>query len=687
MAVSALMTIGSRALMANYGALQTTGNNIANANTIGYSRQNLNLQTSGQLFTGGGYMGRGVDIVDVSRAYDAFTTREASVTRAAAAEDAARSEQLNQLEKVFPLGETGMGHAAGQFFNAFVDVVNRPADLAARQMVLARADDMCARFRNAGEQIETLQMGVSQGLRTQVDAANALIQRVAQLNNQIMSYRGFEQRPLDLLDKRDQAVSDLNQFIQVSTIPADDGTLSLMMGNGQQLLLGVQANPIKVLPGEYGGRTVRIAVEDSGQDRVLPTNLLQGGSISGLVRFQDVDLVMARNTVGQMAAAIATQVNQQQALGVDQGVPPAQGSPIFDATVRLVTPSRLNAKDPTTGVPVATQSVAGQLVPSVSMTISKPAELQASDYELVRSSDGYRITRLSDGKVYPPEGVAAYQPTDMPVDIDGMHIDINNSSAPRVGDRFLLQPVSAAAGSMNRNLSDPKGIAAASPVQASVNVDNKGTAKISTVNAVSSSVDPALKTTLTFGPTITLADGTQGRTINYTIEDTTGTNSPVNGSLDWAPGVRIHITDPSDLGWEVAIDGVPSESDTLVVEKTKFPASNNGNAQALLAFRDARMVGQQTLADGTVLPGDSPTDAYANLIAKVGTSVQTARNSADQSSALMEQAKKMLTEKIGVNLDEEAARLIQFQQSYQAAAKVLQVAQSLFDNLLDAVRP
>jgi len=135
-------------------------------------------------------------------------------------------------------------------------------------------------------------------------------------------------------------------------------------------------------------------------------------------------------------------------------------------------------------------------------------------------------------------------------------------------------------------------------------------------------------------------------------------------------------------GWEMNLNGMPRSGDALVVQKSAFPASDNGNANALLALRDAALIGQKTLAGGAVIPGESVTDAYANLLGAVGVRVQSATLASKQSATVAAEAKAAVADKSGVNLDEEAARLIQFQQSYQAAAKLLQVAQSVFDTLL-----
>ena len=174
MSVSSLLSIGARAMTANYAALQVTGNNIANANTAGYSRQSVELATSFSQQTGSGFFGKGVDVATVTRAHSDFLTREAATTASLAAADDARNQQLQQLEKVFPTGEDGLGYAAQQVFNAFVDVSNKPQDSSARQVALARVGDLAAQFRSASDQLDSLQAGVTQDLKTAVASVNSL---------------------------------------------------------------------------------------------------------------------------------------------------------------------------------------------------------------------------------------------------------------------------------------------------------------------------------------------------------------------------------------------------------------------------------------------------------------------------------------------------------------------------------
>lgn len=674
MSASALMSLGMRAMTANYAALQATGHNIANVNTVGYSRQTVNLETAGGQFSGAGFFGKGVNVATIQRAHSDFLTREAATTQAIAAADAARSNQLQQLEKVFSMGETGLGYAAQQLYNAFVDVVNRPQDASARQVVLARAEELAARFRTAGEQINTIQAGVTADIKNDIASVNMLSQRIADLNQKIAMLKGSGHAPNDLLDQRDQAVRDLSKYIQVTTIGADDGTLSVFIGGGQNLVLGNQATKLAAITDTFDPSKMQIGIVDAGGTvREMPAELITGGSIAGLLRFQNVDLVDARNLVGQLASAVAGSLNAQQALGLDLLTPAGAGAPILSVGGPLTLPSSNNAM--AGGVPVASYIDAnGVRVSSVSMTVVDSKELQASDYELFADPDlpagSYRLTRLSDG--------TTRTVTDGSI-VDGFRIDIA-TPAPAARDRFLLQPVGAAALNTKRVLDDPKGIAAASPVSAVFDVDNAGTASAASLSAVSANpAAPELNATITFTD--------DAGSYTWELRDAGGALVR-SGTGTWTAGEPIRsdawtpATPPQRYDWELNLNGVPRSGDVLTVSKTTIASADNGNAKALLALRDARIVGQQTLAGGTVVPGTTSTDAWANVLADIGVRVQGAKLSEQMSASIAADAKAAEAAKTGVNLDEEAARLIQFQQTYQAAARMLQVAQQVFDTLL-----
>ena len=242
MSTTGLLNIGTRAMFASQSQLQTTGHNIANASVAGYSRQQAQLTTVSGTFTGAGYVGRGVAVQTVTRAVNAFLTDQASQTGSQAAADSARLGQLERLQSSFGTGEAGLGYAATQLFNAYADVAATPADLSARQVVLARAQDLTSMFRTTSDQIESQQSSLVQDVQNSVGSVNGLTASIAKLNEQIAGTRGTGQSPNDLLDQRDQLVNELSQFVQVTRLEQDDGSLNLFVGGGQRIVLGNQAS-------------------------------------------------------------------------------------------------------------------------------------------------------------------------------------------------------------------------------------------------------------------------------------------------------------------------------------------------------------------------------------------------------------------------------------------------------------
>jgi flagellar hook-associated protein 1 len=653
MGASSLMGIGTRAMGANYAALQTIGNNIANANTHGYSRQETQLATAGGQYTGAGFFGQGVNVTTVTRSYDRFLTAQAAASNSLAAADSARLDQLTQLENIFPLGESGIGHAARQVLDGFVDLANNPQDNSARQVVLTRAREMAARFKAAGEQLNTLQVGVTQDLRSDVSSVNALAQQVAKLNGQIASMQGAGHAPNDLLDQRDQLVSQISGYINVTSIEASDGSVGLFVGGGLSLVLGGQANELTATADPYDPAKSQLALREGGVDRLVPTDAIAGGSIAGLVRFQNEDLNAARNLLGQLAVAISGAINQQQSLGLDGGQPAGAGAPLFSVGAPRTLPAATNGGDAT-----------------FSLAVSDFTQVQASDYELRFDGSDYRMTRMSDGQEvvgspFSPAALAAG------VQVEGLTLQMTAGTAA-AGDRFLLQATATAAADMRSVMNDPRGLAAAAAVTGSFAVGNTGTATAASLGLVDpAAYDPSLSVRITFN----------SNTGDYGYDMLDASNAVVSsGTGTWTAGTPIQIN-----GWSMQLSGVPRSGDVIDVAPTTAPAANNGNAVAFVALGNTPFVGAQTLGNGTLVPGRNITDAYASALSDIGVRVQSAKSASGISNTIAATAESARVNKAGVNLDEEAARLIQFQQSYQAAAKMLQVATSVFDTLLQTV--
>ena len=648
----ALLSIGSRAMAANYVALQTTGHNIANAGVEGYSRQRVETATAASRITASGNIGTGVDVQTVTRSHDQFLTREAANAKALAGMDATRLESLRRLEEVFRPGEQGIGHAAGEFLNAMVDVASRPAELAVRQVALARAGEVADRFRLAGTQLDALQADVDTSIQDAVTRANALVKGIADLNSAILG-AGQGQPPNDLLDARDRQIAELSEIVQVKTLQALDGSTSVHFAGGVALVQGGKSATLKVVPDKDDAGRLALEADENGVTRDIDPLALGGGSIAGLLRFQNDDLRNARATLGQMAVAIAGVANEQQSLGLDLRTPAGRGAALFDIGDPLVQPGQDNQRTP-----------GGTFVAAVTLEVTDPRLVQASEYLLSADPDtgGWQVERLSDGVVF--TGISSGS------EFDGLRLDLG-PTPPAATDRFLLQPVTYAAGSLRRVVEDPRALAAAALLTADVGADNQGTGAVAKLRLTSVDINPALDAEVVF---------TGASSVELRARD--GGALLASGTWERGQPIAWDGDDESVTGFDLWLDGRPEVGDVFSLAPTAHVERNNTNALAFAELRDSRFIGQAVGSDGEPEGGSTVVEAWTRALADTGVRVQAADAAAQISQAVSAQAETRRAAQAGVNLDEEAARLIQYQQSYQAAAKVLQVAQVVFDTLM-----
>ncbi|NML14912.1 flagellar hook-associated protein FlgK [Azohydromonas caseinilytica] len=677
MAIS-LFSIAGRAMSASYAALQTTSHNVANASVQGYSRQRVEQEAVMGRRAGAGFIGAGVNVTTVSRAHSEFLTREARSSTSLAALDSTHLELLSSLEDAFPTGEGGVGQAVTDLFSAFSDLASYPADTSAREAVLARADELAQRFATAGEHIDALQSGVVTDLRNSVSSINQLSGNIARLNQEIAGLQAQGQAPNDLLDKRDQMLQELSGFLPITTIAADDGSVGVFTAGGQRLVLGKEAAKLEVQSDSLDPSRATLGLREANGTviRLDSTALSAGGSVGAMLRFQNQDLVAARNSLGQMATALSARMNQQQARGLDLGSPSGAGQALFTDFVQQSQSGALTGRPDTRN----SRDASGNPVATVEIHIDDASLLEAAEYTLETQADGsFVMTRGSDGERFlSADGSSFTRATVTPPATSDFHpgFTLAISGPPAPGDRFLLQPVGQSALNIRRVLDNPRGLAASAPITATATAGNTGTATVGSLTVTASSFDPTRK----LQGTVTFTDDSGGYTYDWQQLDASNTVvASGTASGTWASGKAVDL----DGFAELKLSGSPKAGDTIGIATTPYPGRNNGNAQALTALRTETLVGRDWTSGGNT-GGATATDAYAAALADVGTRVQSAEFASDISSAAATAALERRDSVSGVDLDEEAARLLEFQKSYQAAAKVLQTAQAVFDALLDA---
>lgn len=661
--MSILLNLGARAMLANQVALNTIGHNISNANTPGYSRQSVVLGTALPQFSGGGFLGKGVQVEAINRSYNRFLTTAANNAMADAQRDQVLRVNLERLERIFPPGEQGLGHATNQFLSSMIDLGSRPSDPSSRQVVLGRAKEVASRFASAGAQIVELQAGVVSEMKATVTLVNDLAKQLAKVNSEIASLAGAGQSPNDILDRRDQLVAEIAKYVSITSIEAGDGSMSVFIGGGQRLVLAGQAEQLQVQPDPYDPQRAGLALLQPSGPLRLEADLVASGSLAALLNFQNDDLQVARNALGQIAASLSQRVNAQQALGLDLSDPPGAGAPIFSVGAPQALPASTNARDAngvfTTGVVIERVPEQADYLQATSYTLrADPAN--AGQYLITRDDTPNDPGRsIIDGDI-----------------VDGFRIRFT-PAPPGPFDTYRLEPVATAAVGMRRVLEQPQGLAAASPLTAVTGIANTGTASVKSVYAVDGTLfNPSnLPIDIAFGPV-----NPDGST-SYTM---TGPFGLLVGA--WRAGEPIGNEFGISLGFELNLTGVPRDGDTIRLDPTRFPGQNNGNVAGFLALQEERFVGRRDLGGGQIAEGATISEAYAATVGEIGTRTQSAQFLAQVSASVAESAESERAGESGVNLDEEAARLLQFQQAYQASAKMLQVAQQIFDELLSAVR-
>jgi flagellar hook-associated protein 1 FlgK len=625
--MSNLLATGSSALIAFQRALSTVGHNVANINTPGYSRQRVEFEARDATYFGYGYQGNGVQIVDVRRMADSLATSRLLDSGG----ELARLQQLStlssRLDQLFSEKATGISAPWSSFFDSVNALSSNAAGSADRESVLAQANALVTRLGQIDQHLDSLDTEVNAGLTAATGEVNRLAKEIAQLNGQI---GGSTSPSGDLLDRRDQLISELVAFTGGNAVTQDGGLVNVFSAGGQPLVVGATASTLVTVPDPYRPERLQVALETNGQRVTLDRRAL-GGQIGGLVEFRTTVLDPAVAELGRIATSLAQTFNEGHRAGMDQYG--QMGTDFFS----LPAP-RISSNAGNTGTANLTTSV------------GSVAGLNAQNVLLRFDGAAWVATHPDTGASIPMTGTGTAAD---PLVVNGIEV-VLASGTPAANDRFLLQPTAGAAGNLAVAITDPGRIAAATPVKATIDLANTGSGTLSGLR-----VTDAANAGLLAPADIEFIDATQ-----YTINGT--------GPFAYTPGQTIAYN-----GWSVVLDGAPAAGDTFSVGPTGANSSDNGNAKLLSNLDDARVLNGGTLT----LNG-----AIGGLTTQVGSAARQADYSAQAQQVLHDQAQAARDAVSGVNLDEEAADLMRLQQAYQAASQIIATADTLFQSLLAATR-
>jgi flagellar hook-associated protein 1 FlgK len=666
--------VGVTALTTNQAALQVVGHNIANVNTPGYSRQRVSLeQVPGQMF-GNGYFGKGVQVAAVERSFNQFLTREANLSAASAAAANTRYQRLQTLEQLFPMGEAGMGRQLNGFLNAWADVVASPTNQTARGVVLTRAAEFANRLNQTARQLEELRVTTRVQIEAGIDQANRLTASIASLNQRIVDAFATGRTPNDLLDQRDQLVAELNKIVQVNTLEADDRSLTVFVGSSVPVVLGNRSTPL--VGSESINAAGRYTIGFGSAEAVINEGLLAGGQLKGALTFYNDDVADVRNQLGRMALSTIELFNRQHAAGLDLNGEPGRDffNPVsFGTAVTRLTPTSTAA-----------------LSVSVDPAADAPTRFKASDYAVQYvGADQVVIRRVSDGAYFDP-GTGEFSATS-PVTatfpaapnnfltFDGLRL--TQSATGVAGDQFVLRPFASVAAQVSVALTSPSQLAVASPVLIEAGTGNADTLEVEALYRVPVALGgplPQSDIAISFNAAGQFTVAATSPAAAVTVQSPAGnTLTPPGGPYAFTSGQEIILEVAGQAPLRLVLRGAPTDGDTFTIRSAAGTdmRQNAGNGQALLALRDLDALDGYTLSDG-----------YIPVFAAVSSSIQVAKADSEFATRVADQAESARANQAGVNLDEEAARLLQFQQAYQAAAKYLQSIQSIFDTLLSTFR-
>lgn len=644
--MAGLLSISLTGLNAAQAALNTTSHNISNANVVGYNRQQVLQGTADPMFTGVGFFGQGTEISTVKRIYSQFLNSQVLAANASRAEFETYYNQVKQVDNLLSDATAGLNPALDEFFRGVQQVAADPSSVPSRQSMLSNAEAMATRFQAMQARFQEIRDGVETQITQVVDLINVSAKKVADLNYKIVAAQsaGPGVPANDMLDARDKLVTELNALVKVTTTENSDGTINLFIGSGQPMVMGTDVFTLNTAPSVMDQNRVAVGIQlPSGGIVPIAEDLLGGGELGGLLKYRAESLDLAQNSLGRIALGLVNVFNAQHQLGQD--LTGNMGGNFFTSlnTVMQNLPNLLTS----------TASTA-----TLSTTVSDVSGLTAEDYLLSYDGVDYSMARVSDG-------VVVYTGATLPTDVDGLTI----TGLMATGDRVLLQPTRFAARDIAVAIKDTTLIAAASPVRTTAASTNTGTGSVS--QPVALSLTAPGTPPLTPPATVTLTFDAANNQFNVT--GALPATIPYNPATN-AVGTTVTLSDPN---LSFSLSGRPNNGDLFTIETNVDGTKDGRNANALYALSSSK-----NLLGGTATLGY----AYSQLVSTVGTQTSEAKINAEAQQGLLDQATAGQQGLSGVNLDEEAANLLRFQQAYQASARCINIAQTLFDDILSVMR-
>jgi len=644
--MAGMFNIGLSGLNAAQMQLNTTSHNITNAATPGYTRQSAHQVANAPFFSGSGFVGQGTQVTSITRNYSQFLENQVLSSDNRRAEFSAYNAQISQLNNLLADSDVGLSPSMDNFFAAVQEVAANPSDVSARQAMISTGQELATIFANTDARMEEIREGTEGEIAGTVNRVNSLASEIGEFNRQIALAQASSggQQPNDLLDKRNQTLSELNKLIDTNTRVDSDGQMSVFIGSGQTLVLGESVAQLKTVPDSDDPQRNAIAmVAPNGNEVPLNESLLTGGELGGLLAFRGESLDQAQDQLNRIARQLTEQFNAQHRLGVD--LEDQFGLDFFNAS--------MVQRDGGTGESPMVSIENDRLLPNGEFSLVVTDATDPAGFEL-RNADGNLID---------------------PADI-GLAIQLPDGAEN--GDSFTIEPLSNAAGNMSVANSDPAKLAVAGPVSVEMPLNNQGTGKADDIvmNSRQGMNDGAARFDdfrLVFDDGDLTVDGDGIDPAEWQVSP--DSFNPANDSS----GRTITVTHDDGWSFDFRLSGSPQDGDAFAFSPNVGGVADNRNAVALGELQTARTMLNSGNDNRSTA---SFQGAFGQMVSQVGNKTREVQTGEQTQQAMLQQAEQARESLSGVNLDEEAANLMRYQQAYQASGRIMTVAQRLFDEII-----
>ncbi|KPZ54560.1 MULTISPECIES: flagellar hook-associated protein FlgK [Pseudoalteromonas] len=664
-----LLNIASSGVRSSSELLQTTSKNITNVNTEGYVRERTEFTTMVD-----NQVGRG----ETYRLLNEFAQSQLNRDTSNKSFFDQFVTEANRVDTIFSEESNNLSTGINSLFNNVQEALNQPSSSVARSLVMTDAQSLVDQMDRLSGIVLEQQGIVNEQLEVFSEEANSLIQNINTLNQEIAVVNGTNNASdaSSIYNQRDLAIRELSELVDIETLDGPNGEKLVFMGSGESLVMENGTFNLFSLSGDPDPNFKELTLDVNGGKAVpleIDASKLKG-KIGGLLAFRDDILVPAQNQIGQMGLAIADAFNEQNKLGMDANG--ELGGDIFTI--------------PTVGA-YAYQDNTGGASLTATLEAGKGSELPASDFIVTYTANANEVSiQPVDNKgepigsaslaTIPPSGVID---SDDITSGESFGLQINVTGTGNTGDQFQIKLNSEAATSISLATSRGEDLALASPIRTANSIDNVGTATIS-----AGEVTSVTSGGFTTAPGLANGDITlvkTGAANEYQITDANGTTTftitpPAEGILAQAGAPY------SNYGFDFDIEGTPATGDTFTLEFNEGGFDDNRNGLKLADLQNGELVRKNVVTTAAADNHDTFNQAYSGLVSDIGVVTGQAITSASAFDALAQQSEAWYESLSGVNLDEEAANLLRFQQSYSASAQVLAAAQEVFDTLLSAAR-